>query len=165
MGLALIASASRAQVSDQDFIPCRNRQIPPAERVNNCTQLIESGRLQGAQREIGYFDRGLAYWFGGSFDNAITDFNMAISLRPNYSGAYTFRGSAYLRKGSYDNAINDETTAISIKPSAFEYELRAAAYEKKGLRDQAIADYRTVLSLSPASKEAQDGLARLGVAP
>ena len=37
-----------------------------------------------------------------NYDNAITDFDKAIELKPDY--AYHNRGTAYYKKGEYDNA-------------------------------------------------------------
>ena len=49
-------------------------------------------------------------------DNAITDFDKAIELKPDYVNAYNNRGTVYGIKGDYNRAIEDYDKAIEIQP-------------------------------------------------
>ena len=40
-------------------------------------------------------------------DQAISDFNMALEINPEYAAAYNSRGHAYVKTGQYDKAWED----------------------------------------------------------
>jgi serine/threonine-protein kinase len=63
-----------------------------------------------------YNSRGIAYGQKGQYDQAISDFNMAIALNPNDNKAYNNRGFAYRLKGQFGQAISDFNRAIEINP-------------------------------------------------
>src|SRR5208282_4309381 len=86
----------------------------------------------------------------GQFDQALTDCNRALSLKPNYTDAIGTRGFAYLRMGKYDLAIADYDVALGTdvnnkSPSwhkrfaTWMYE-RGLAKEKKGDAAGAVSD-------------------------
>ncbi len=54
-----------------------------------------------------YYNRGLAYFEKGQYDQAISDYTKALEINPRYARAYYDRGSAYARKGQYDKAWED----------------------------------------------------------
>ena len=60
------------------------------------------------------YSRGVFYFNEKDYDSAITQFNEAIRLIPNFYGAYQFRADSYRRKGQYDAAIRDLDIAIGI---------------------------------------------------
>ena len=64
----------------------------------------------------GYFNRGLAYFFKGDYDQAIADFDESIALDPQDASAYYNRGLAYDLKGDLDHAIADFDEAIALDP-------------------------------------------------
>jgi tetratricopeptide (TPR) repeat protein len=74
------------------------------------------GKLFGEKKDAGegvassaseYFKRGLAYSYKWKWDKAISDFDQAIQLDPNYIQAYNERGLAYCCKGLLDQALKD----------------------------------------------------------
>jgi len=56
---------------------------------------------------IVYFFRGKAHYDKGNSDQAITDFDNAIFLCPDYAAAYRSRGSVYYDKEDYPQAFAD----------------------------------------------------------
>ena len=50
----------------------------------------------------------------GQIDRAIEDFNKAISINPNYAGAYYNRGLAYALSGNIGRAISDLQKACDM---------------------------------------------------
>ena len=100
-----------------------------------------------------YIGRGVAYVNMGKFDNAIFDFNRALSLNPYCTEiveVYNNRGIAYLGKGEYDKAISDFNQALNFDPNyAKAYNNRGVAYRAKGEYDKAILDFNHTLSLDP----------------
>ncbi len=97
-----------------------------------------------------YFLRGNAKYELGLYHEAISDYDTAIRLEPDYALAYVTRGLAKHSLKQYDAAIADYDTAIRLKPDY------AAVYISRGLAkrllkqyDAAIADYDTAIRLKP----------------
>jgi tetratricopeptide (TPR) repeat protein len=110
-----------------------------------------------------YDSRGVAYASKGLYDQAIADFNQAISLSPRtFPVAYLNRGSAYDHQGLDEKAIVDYTTAISLEPKGADpdfnladaYDYRGNVYERNGLFDKALADFTMAISLNPSLENA-----------
>jgi tetratricopeptide (TPR) repeat protein len=92
----------------------------------------------------------LAYANKGNQDQAIADYDMAISLDPKFSLAHYRRGMAYAVKGDNDRAIEAFDAAININSENSEaYGNRGLAYIKKGDYDHGIADLDKAISLDP----------------
>ena len=51
----------------------------------------------------------------GKLDEAIVSFNKAVSLKPDYAGAYNNMGNALKDQGKLDEAIASYNKALSIK--------------------------------------------------
>jgi tetratricopeptide (TPR) repeat protein len=62
----------------------------------------------------GYFSRGLAYYWGGDYSQAIKDFDIVIKLDPDQWTAFSYKGQSYFNKQDYVKAINALTIAINI---------------------------------------------------
>jgi beta-lactamase regulating signal transducer with metallopeptidase domain/lipoprotein NlpI len=101
-----------------------------------------------------YLNHGLAKSDRGDFDGAITDYDKAIGLNPNYAFAYANRGSAKSSKGDLDGAIADLDKALTLKPNwADAYFGRGAAKEAKGDYTGALADYDKIIALAKDDAE------------
>ncbi|MCX5692556.1 MAG: tetratricopeptide repeat protein, partial [Candidatus Omnitrophica bacterium] len=61
-------------------------------------------------------DKGIEYAQKGKYDEAISEYNEAIEINPNYAEAYSNRGDAYAKQGNLSQAISDCTKAIGINP-------------------------------------------------
>jgi len=83
-----------------------------------------------------------------ALDRAITDYDQAIELDPQFAGAYTNRGLAYSNKGNLDRAIADLDQAIALNPQyANAYFSRGFAYALAGQYDQALADLSEAIEI------------------
>jgi lipoprotein NlpI len=121
----------------------------PAQRVDSCTALIESGKVFGLGLAWAYESRCAAYNDGKASDYAIADCNQAILREPTARG-YSNRGNAYYTKGDNDNAIADYSQAIKLNSKdAGAFNNRGRAYLAKGQNDRAIADYSQAIQLNP----------------
>jgi tetratricopeptide (TPR) repeat protein len=64
------------------------------------------------------YNRGSVYNRSFDRDWAISDFDQAIRLNPNYDQVYNNRGNAYDNKGDYDRAISDANEAIRARSAS-----------------------------------------------
>lgn len=67
---------------------------------------------------VAYINRGRAFYGLGQFNQAIDDFNKAISINSTIRGAYYHLGLAHYSNKKYDLAIENYTKALTIKPKA-----------------------------------------------
>ena len=87
----------------------------------------------------------------GNYNGAVTDYDKAIQLKPDYAKAYHNRGYTKVTLGQYSAAIADFDKAIRFKSGY------ASAYNNRGLAKKhalgdifaAIADYDKAIQLKP----------------
>ena len=97
-----------------------------------------------------YFFRGNAKYELGLYHEAISDYDKAIRLNPDYAFAYNNRGNAKEKLKQYFAAIADFDTAIRLNPDyADAYHNRGLAKEKLKQYFAAIADFDTAIRLNP----------------
>ncbi|MBO5209684.1 MAG: tetratricopeptide repeat protein [Lachnospiraceae bacterium] len=97
-------------------------------------------KLEKEKTPENYVERGEAYFRLNEFDNAISDFNEAINLKPDFAEAYVGRGNVYCYQGKYDCAIKDFDEAIRLNPTIESYNCRARTYYMKDEYDFVIRD-------------------------
>jgi tetratricopeptide (TPR) repeat protein len=86
----------------------------------------------------------------GDFAGAISDYNKAIEIKPNYAKAYGNRGNAKRSKGDMDGSLADLNKAIEIQPDyTVAYYNRASTKEAKGDKAGAMADFNKTIQLQP----------------
>jgi len=79
---------------------------------------------------------------------AIEEFNKAISRKPSFAEAYNNRGFSYFKIGQYQQAIEDYSEAIRLKPDFLAaYVNRGAAYWKQGNHPPGCLDAETACKL------------------
>ena len=94
-------------------------------------------------------ERGIALALAGLYEQAVTEFNKAVELDPEYAMAYNNRGDAYWNKGNFDRAIADYDKAIELDPGLAEaYGNRGFVYYLEGELTKAISDLEKCLELS-----------------
>ena len=95
-----------------------------------------------------YNNLGVAYDFANDFNNAILNYNEAITRNLEYADAYLNRGVAYDRHGDLDLAIKDYSHAISLtKDDAGAYYNRGLAYIDQINYDNAIKDFDKAIDI------------------
>ena len=77
------------------------------------TSTPASTALASSDRRF-YTERGWDFFQKKDYDKAISDYDVAIRLDPNYAIAYTSRGLAYVRQGRYDQAQSDFAKAKEL---------------------------------------------------
>ena len=127
----------------------------------------------------GFYSAGCAFYFAKRYDEATTNFTMAIKLKPNHFFAYKFRGISNYELGKYDLAVNDFNKSIKLNPIftgklnkidiktlskneqldiknglAETYNSRANAFDELGKYDLALKDYQEAIKLNGKMAEA-----------
>jgi len=113
-----------------------------------CLSLVSCSTFQGEQSAETHNNRGTGYFDIGNFEKAISEWNRAIEIDPQYADAYVNRGDAYLAKGEFDQALADFDKAITINPNdAYAYLFRGMCLIDIGENQRAIPDLERALEL------------------
>jgi len=98
-----------------------------------------------------YIARGLVYAKLLMHQQAIDDFNNAISIKPDLAEAYYTRGTYYGKsRGQYTLAIDDLNEAIRLKPDYYEaFNNRGIILNILGAYRKAIDDFHQAIKLYP----------------
>jgi len=104
---------------------------------------------------IAYNNRGNAYDDKEEYNQAISDYNQALKIEPDYADAYFNRGNTYYKKGEYEQALSDYNQVLNIDPNyAKVYTNRGNVYKDKKEYNQAISDYNQALEINPSDVKA-----------
>jgi len=150
-------TASAAQAEPEGWAACAGEapQYSLQQQIAGCTTYLTTN----PNDHNGLFNRGHSFEANGQYDQAVSDYNRAIALKPDLAMAYEARGNSYYKLRQYDWAITDYTRAIALRPDNAEgYGNRGNAYLAQFKPDKAIADYAKALKLDPANKSAVAGL-------
>ena len=108
-----------------------------------------------------YFGMGLVSYYNKQLDEAIEQWENAVSLNKNNLKAYICLGIVYNEENMSENAIKVLKHALEINPKYATIHLTLARiYEQKGVLDDAIYEYSKVLEISP---ETVDIYNKLGI--
>ncbi|MFN3867660.1 MAG: tetratricopeptide repeat protein [Hyphomicrobiaceae bacterium] len=114
-----------------------------ARRISGCTALLDSGKeLSQGERSLAHALRALAFSLQSRFEDALKDYDVAISLRPDFDVALNNRAWALFKMGRYDEGMIDVERALKIAPwSAHAFDTRAHLHQVQGRPHQALSDY------------------------
>ena len=111
---------------------------------------------------------GLFHVVREEWDLAITRFDEAIQLLPEYAAAFEARGYCYELSGNIEQATTDYQQAIALEPAyGPTYKLLADLYYTQGDHELALENYRMYVSLTGAALDAvtNERVAELETAP
>jgi tetratricopeptide (TPR) repeat protein len=102
-----------------------------------------------------FFSIGYLLYQGNQSEKALSAYDKAIALKPDFLEAYHNRGTVLLRLGKHDKALIDFDKAIEVGLNSVEtYYYRAIAKNELDQHDFAIQDYDKVIALKPDFMEA-----------
>jgi tetratricopeptide (TPR) repeat protein len=97
----------------------------------------------------GYYNRGLFYAKNNRFEEAISDFTKALSIK-NYTKAYVARAAAYRERKEYAKALSDVNFILSYEPNNIKaIYILANCYNDLNELDKALFFYDKIISLAP----------------
>ncbi|MCA2908482.1 MAG: tetratricopeptide repeat protein, partial [Microcystis sp. M034S1] len=103
-----------------------------------------------APRAAWYYNRGNLYYYQQKYDLALSDYDKAIELNPNYAYAYYNRGNLYKNLQKYELALADYDKAIELNPNyAKSYYNRGVLYYDQKKYELALADWNKAIELNP----------------
>ena len=136
-----------------------------------CSCATLPGIVSNAQYE---FDQGMALFNGGRYQEAVTRFQKATELDPNFGRAYLYLGRSYVNLRSWRQALPPLRTAYRLVPEETKGEafgilvdaLFAVGLEafQSGDYLSAIDFFRELLGLQPTSAKARSEIVRALVA-
>ena len=117
-------------------------------------------------------DRGIALVGERRYEEAISEFTIAIELDPNLTMAYYNRGTLFADTGEYERAVADYTRAIELLAGKLQYEEaitgvndiglalnyawayynRGLGYKALGNKAEAVADFEEFITLTDNSR-------------
>lgn len=114
------------------------------------TALIDSA-LASSGDNFGklYLWRGIVHADDEKYNEAIQDFNQAISINPELYDAYKQRGNLLGPMKNYGQAVADLTTYLAKHPTAPEYYNRGLSLTNLDKNVEALADFNRCLELDP----------------
>jgi tetratricopeptide (TPR) repeat protein len=108
-----------------------------------------------------HYNLGIVLGMKGQTDEAISQFQEAIRLVPDYIEAHYNLGVALNKKGQIDEAIRQYQEAIRLKPDYAEaHNNLGTALGRKGQIAEAISQFQEAIRLKPDYAEAHNNLAR-----
>jgi tetratricopeptide (TPR) repeat protein len=136
----------------------------PAAAVTEYSKWIDShprdDRLMSGALNSRCWSRALS---GQQLDQALSDCNDALKMRPNTAALLDSRGLVHLRRSDYDKAIADYDAALHLQPKiAWSLYGRGLAKLHKGLMAEGQADIAAASALEPkiAERAASFGITR-----
>jgi tetratricopeptide (TPR) repeat protein len=101
---------------------------------------------------IDHNNRGLTFFNLELYDAALTEFNKAVQLAPNFAGAYTNRGLVNDKLRRHQDALNDHNRAIGIDVGyANAWYNRGYTLGELGRCDESIRDYSQAIQIDPGN--------------
>jgi len=100
---------------------------------------------------LSYLNAGIRLYNLGLYNQAISQFNLAIRGNPIYANAYSWRGDAYSKLSQHQQAILSFDQAIRLRPSATSYNNRGVAYYELRQYRLAIQDFDQAIRLQPSA--------------
>jgi tetratricopeptide (TPR) repeat protein len=106
-----------------------------------------------------YNNLGYTFVEQKKFEQAISYYKKAISIKPDYAEACSNLGAAYGELGRYDEAIEVLQRSLRLKPNyAKAYYNLGIVYSSSGRWQQAIEAYGNSLKIDPSNAEAYNKL-------
>ena len=115
------------------------------EALISCDKVIQLKNYPEA-----YNTRGAILKKLGRHQEALDNFNMALSINNNFVDAYNNRGVLIQELGDPATSISDYNTAIRLRPEYVEaWANRASAYQDLNQLDDTLSNYNHALELRP----------------
>ncbi len=114
-------------------------------RIDACSRLLELPLLP-LEKSYAFAMRALAYSLQGRYELAITDYDRAIDISPDFAVALNNRAWAYYKSGQPKKAESDVARALELSPmSPHALDTRAHVRQSLGDPKGALKDYTAAM--------------------
>ena len=115
-------------------------------RVTGCTEIIEAPGTGPEELSTAYAMRALAFSLKGQYDSALSDYDRAIAINPDFAVALNNRAWAQFKAGRPRMGVVDVEKSLALSPgSPHTYDTRAHIKQALGNPAGALADYETAM--------------------
>ena len=137
---ALVAAGVPALARADAAGDCFSEDIE--RRIEGCTALIDRHDPSMGDLSLAYAMRALAFSLKGLYETAIRDYDVAITMKPDFAVALNNRAWAYFRWGKAGTGLADVEKSLEISPTS-PHALDTRAHIKQALGDPqgALGDY------------------------
>jgi tetratricopeptide (TPR) repeat protein len=133
------------------------QQWTPQQRLEKLAEIhtyLEEN-LDSEEKLNLYFERGLILAKNGDYEEAITSYDQALKIKPDYHQASYNRGIALRQLGRIEEAITSYDTALKNEPNKCEtWYNRGNALRHLGRYEEAITAHDNALKVKPDYHEA-----------
>ena len=135
-----------------------SKSAPPQEEGTQQAATASIVSLAQAIRKnpddpINYNKRGLALAQAGKNEEALADFNKAISLDPNYGQAFANRGTLYRKSRRFEEALADYERALTLDATyAPAWAGRGLIYKARNQTGEALEDFNKAIDADPPDR-------------
>lgn len=117
-------------------------------RIAGCTELLQRPGLDPVTKATAYATRALALSLIGRYEDAIRDYDVALSIVPNYPVALNNRAWAKFKLGRIAEAEPDVEKSLRLdRTSPHAHDTRAHVRQWQGRPKEALRDYRVAMAL------------------
>lgn len=102
------------------------------------------------KNHVAHNNMGWAYLIKNDIDNAIKEFQLALTIHPTYLHALVNLGNAYSNIGESDKALVNYKKALSIEPVSEAYNNMGLIYVNQNLLREAEESFTKAISLKPS---------------
>jgi tetratricopeptide (TPR) repeat protein len=150
LAVAIAAGAAHADTV-ADCTQTREAQL----RLHACSEIVAGTGYGANEKAIAYRIRGSAREDAGAHQDALTDYDQAIRLRPNDAAGYAGRAPVRLALQNFDGAVADYSEALRLAPGTASLHVgRGHAHFVRGDTTAAVADFTEAIKLVPDSASA-----------
>ncbi len=97
-----------------------------------------------------YFEEGSNFLMLGQLEEAVTSFDRAIAIKPEFAEAWDDRGIALCNLGRHEEAVTSFDRAIALKPEFAEaWNNRGILLDELGQDEEAVTSFDRAIALKP----------------
>ena len=139
-----VFGASAMATVDDPTLDCLSEDNE--RRISGCSAMLDTPGLPDDQRSLAFGMRALAYSLLGIFDKALSDYDAALKIKPDFPLALNNRAWAYYKLGRPSDGVADVERALELSPgSPYALDTRAHIRQAQGDAKAALADYELAM--------------------